>query len=150
VFTEKSKLLADAPDALNSPDQPWEVTIEQDSIVARWRWMDAAFFAPGQVSSAIKDFTFIVKLKDNGTWKELDQTSSKEMSASTSGAKMSASKFVGKTSQKSIEISFGKNRQTGETGLISVKFDTAMVKRPIREYLTANGWKKASLFGFLK
>lgn len=91
LITEKNKVLVDALQMLNKPDQPWEVTA-------------------------------------NGTMK------------------FSKSKFVGKTWQKSTQIGIGKNKQSGETGVIGFKFDTTMVKRPIRGYLLACGWKKAGLF----
>lgn len=145
-MTDKSTVLANAQAELNKPDQPWEVTVEEDSIVARWKWMDATFFSPGKVSSETRNYSFIVTLRENGKWKEMDRTSSKSAFVSGTGAKFSASGFVGKTSQKSIEISFGKNKQTEESGIIGFIFDTSLVKKPIRDYLKACGWKKAGLF----
>ena len=57
-------MLITAPGALNKPEQPWEVTVEGDSSVARWKWMDATFFGPGQVTDEAKSYTFIVTLDD--------------------------------------------------------------------------------------
>ena len=62
MFTEKQSMLYHAPALLNRPDIPWVVTVEGDSIVARWKWMDAAFFAPNEVNNEIREFTFIVTL----------------------------------------------------------------------------------------
>ena len=151
MFTEKQKVLEEAPGALNKPDQPWEVTVEGDTIVGRWKWMDAAFFAPGQATNEVKEFCFTVKLDDKGKYKEIDKTSEKSSGVSLSGGKISiggsSSTFIGKTTQKSIQFGIGKNNQTGEAGLIGFKFDTTAVKKPIRDYLAACGWKKAGLFG---
>lgn len=147
MFIDKYKVLADASLALNKPDQPWEASIEEDRIVARWKWMDAAFFSPTSVSAQTKSYQFIITLKDNGKYKELDKTASSSASASAGGIKLEASGFVGKTTQKSFEFGVGKNRQTGESGAIGFHLDTAMVKRSIRNYLTACGWKKSGLFG---
>ena len=150
MYTEKEKVLAEAPAALNKPDQPWEVTVEGDTIVARWKWMDATFFSPSQVTNKTKAYTFTVTLKDNGKWKELDKTQSTSSGAGMRSGRTgfgSTSTFIGKTSQKSISFGIGKNNQTGETGVIGFKFDTTKVKQPIREYLTKYGWKKAGLFG---
>jgi len=151
VFTEMKKVLAEAPEALNKPDQPWEVTVEGDAIVARWKWMDAAFFAPNEVNDQTKRFMFTVTLNDKGRWKELDKTENKSTGVKMSGGKLSigssSNTFIGKTNQKSIQFGAGKNNQTGETGLMGFKFDTTAVKKPIRDYLTACGWKKAGLFG---
>lgn len=146
MYTEKEKVLADAPAMLNKPDQPWEVAVENDCIVARWKWMDATFFSPGKVSSEAKNYVFTVTLKDNGKWKELDKVASTSGSLSAGGAKISASGFVGKSSQKSIEIGFGKNKQSEDSGIIGFRLDTSIVKKPIRDYLKACGWKKAGLF----
>lgn len=145
-MVDKNTVLANIQAELNKPDQPWEVAVEDDKIVARWKWMDATFFAPGKISSETRNYSFTVTLKDNGKWKELDRTTSQSKSASATGAKFQASGFVGKTSQKSFEFGFGKNKDTGESGVIDFKFDTSMVKKPIREYLKACGWKKSGLF----
>lgn len=150
-MVDKQKVLYDAQFVLNRPEQPWAVTVEGDSIVARWKWMDAMFFAPHEVNDETRQFTFTVTLKDNGKWKELDVTENKSAGMSMSGGKIgfggSSKKFVGDTSQKSIQFGLGKNNQTGQAGVIGFKFDTTAVKQPIRDYLKACGWKKAGLFG---
>jgi len=151
MFTEKKKVLAEAPGALNKPDQPWEVTVEGDSIIARWKWMDATFFSPNEVNDQTKQFTFTVTLNEKGKWKELDKTESKSTGVKMSGGKLSfgssSNSFSGKTNQKSIQFGVGKNNQTGQVGIVGAKFNTTSVKQPIRDYLTACGWKKAGLFG---
>ena len=151
VMSEKQTVLANAPGALNRPDRPWEVTIEGDSIVARWKWMDATFFAPHEICDETKQFTFVVSLTDKRTWKELDRTENKTSGVKMSGGKLSfgssSSSFQGKTNQKSFSFGAGKNNQTGESGFIGFKFNTTDVKQPVRDYLTACGWKPAGLFG---
>jgi len=146
-MTQKQQTLYNAPGALNKPGQPWEVTVEGDAIIARWRWMDATFFAPHEVSDETRAFTFTVTLSDNGKWKEFDVTENKSSGIKMSGGKLSfgssSSSFKGKTNQKSFSFGMGKNNQTGEVGLVGFKFDTTAVKQPIRDYLTSLGWKKA-------
>ena len=139
-------VLANAPGALNHPGRPWAVTVEGASIVARWRWMDATFFAPHEVTDETRRFTFTVTLSENGKWKELDVTEKKSSGIKISGGSIgfgsSSSTFKGKTNQKSFSLGVGKNNQTGQTGLIGFKFDTTSVKQPIRDYLTSQGWRK--------
>jgi hypothetical protein len=148
---DKQSVLSQAPGALNRPDQPWEATVEGDSIIARWKWMDATFFSPTSVSQQTREFTFTVTLNDKGKWKELDTTQKNSGGVKMSGGKLSfgssSSSFMGNTSQKSFTLGVGKNNQTGEAGLVGFSFDTNTVKQPIRAYLTACGWKKAGLFG---
>ncbi|MDL2218279.1 hypothetical protein LJC27_06435 [Christensenellaceae bacterium OttesenSCG-928-M15] len=135
MFTDKSKVLADAPTALNKPEQPWEVKIEGDSIIANWKWQDAAFAA----TRATKDFTFTLTLNDKGKWKE------RELLGETS--RQGRSMTLGKTSQKSIEFSIGKKKDGEKVGINEISsMDTGTIKRAIRDYLTSCGWKKAGLF----
>jgi len=148
---ERKKVLEDAPSALNNENQPWEVTIEDNSIVARWKWMDADFFAPNEINNETKEFTFTVTLDDKGKWKEIDKIEEKQhgikMGGGGVGFGISSSSFKGKSSQKSFKFGLGKDKKTGEVGLVGFKFDTALVKQPIRDYLTSCGWKKAGLLG---
>ena len=151
AMSEKQTVLANAPGALNRPDRPWEVTVEGDSIVARWKWMDATFFAPHEISDETRQFTFVVSLTDKRTWKEIDKTESKTSGVKMSGGKLSfgssSSSFSGKSNQKSFSLGLGKDNQTGEAGIIKFKFNTTDVKKPVRDYLTACGWKQAGLLG---
>ena len=150
-LTQKQQTLYNAPQALNRPDQPWQVTAEGDALVARWKWMDATFFAPHEVTDATRDYTFTVTLSDKGTWRESDKSEEKSAGVKMSGGKLSfgssSSSFSGKQSKKSFEFGLGQNNQTGQAGFVGFKFDTAAVKQPIRDYLTACGWKKAGLLG---
>ena len=151
MLIEKQKVLLDAPAALNKPDQPWQVTIEGDTIIARWKWMDATFFSPNEVNDKTKEYSFSVTLNEKGKWKEIDKEENKSKSVGMSGGKLSfgssKNSFMGNTNKKSFQFGAGANKQTGEVGLIGFKFDTSTVKLPIRAYLESCGWKKAGLFG---
>ncbi len=151
MFVDKQRVLYDAPAALNRPDQPWVVTVEGENIVARWKWMDAVFFAPNEITDATKAYSFVVTLKDNGKWKEQDITMQTSKSVGFEGGtlKIGGAKqaFSGHSTQKSFEVGLGKNKQDGNVGLLAFKFDTQYVKEPIRAYLTNCGWKKGGLFG---
>lgn len=151
MATDKQSMLYHAPAMLNNPELPWEVTVQGDSIVAHWKWMDATFFAPHEISDEVKSYTFTVTLSDKGTWKEFDMSEEKEKKFGFSGGNLSfgTSKdtFKGKQNKKSIEFGLGRNKDTDQVGLIGFKFDTSQVKGYIRAWLEANGWKKAGLFG---
>jgi len=151
MATDKQSMLYHAPTMLNQPDIPWVVTVEGDSIVARWKWMDATFFAPHEINDQVKQYTFSVTLNDDGTWRELDTTEEKSRDIKVGGGKVgfgtSKDMFKGKKSQKSFQFGIGKDNQTDEIGFISFKFDTTQVKQHLRGFMEANGWKKAGLFG---
>ena len=145
----KHLVLAQAPTALNRPDQPWAVTVQGDSIVASWKWMDATWFSPGEVSEETKAYTFTVTLEENGRWRELDTSNKKKFGVGLSGGKLSlggsSSSFKGKTSQKSFSFGVGANNQTGQAGLVSYKFDTELIKKPVRDYLFSCGYRNWSV-----
>ena len=150
MMADMRTVLFNAPGALNRPDQPWEAVVEGNSIIARWKWMDARFFSAHEVNDETRQFTFIVTLSENGKWKELDRTEKKSSGVSMSGGKLgfgsSSSSFKGKTNQKSFQLGVGQNKQNGQAGIVSFKFDTTALKQPVRDYLTACGWKKAGMF----
>ena len=58
----KEEVLNNALIVLNKPDKPWEVTIANDSIVVKWKWMDATFFAPNEITNEVKEYSYIVTL----------------------------------------------------------------------------------------
>jgi len=148
---DRNQVLTEAPSALNKSDQPWEVTIEGNSIVARWKWMDATFFAVGEVDNQVKDYKFTVTLDEKGKYKELDNTEEKKSTVGVKNGKLSfgssSKSFSGNKSQKSFSFGTGKDNQSGDVGFITHKFDTDLVKKPIRAYLEQCGWKKGGLFG---
>ena len=149
--TQKQYTLQVAPAALNRPDRPWEVTVEGDCIVARWKWMDATFFSPHEITNETQNYTFTVVLSDKGTWREEDKSEEKKSGVKASGGTVgfgsSSSTFVGNQSKKSFSFGVGQDNQTGQAGFVGFKFDTNAVKAPIREFLVSCGWKKSGLFG---
>jgi hypothetical protein len=148
---DKQQVLYNAYYQLNRPEQPWQVYIEGDAIVARWKWMDATFFAPHEVNDETRNYSFTVTLDNNGKYKELDQKQEKstgiKMSGGGIGFGTSSSSFKGKTTQKSFQMGVGRNNDTGQIGIVAFKFDTTLPKQQIRGYLESNGWKKAGMFG---
>jgi hypothetical protein len=151
MAAEKAKVLADAPFALNRDDFPWIVTVEGDRIVGRWKWLDARFFSPNSLTDDTREYAFIVILKDNGKYREDERVYEKIGGASFQNGQLAfgggSSAFKGKTSQKSFAMGFGQDKQNGGVGLAGGSLDTKRIKDAIRSYMSANGWKKAGLFG---
>jgi len=151
VTYPKQDVLAHAAEQLNRPDRPWFVTVQGDSIIAQWKWMDAQWFAPGSVTNEVQSFTYTVTLRDDGKYKEMDTSKSSSGGFSMSGGSVgfgsSSSTFKGHQTGKSFTFGTGHDNNTGQTGMIAVSFDTESVKGPVRAYLEACGYKKAGLFG---
>lgn len=142
----KEELLQNAQMELNQPNQAWEVSVEGDSIVAYWKWMDATFFAPTEITDEVKEYRFTVTLLDNGKWSEKDNSKARNINFEKGKISFGTSSFSGHQTEKSFTIGLGKDRLTNETGLIVNKFDTSIVKNAVRNYLTKYGWKKKGLF----
>jgi len=147
----KADVLAHAAEQLNRPDQPWFVTVQGDSIIAQWKWMDAQWFAPGSATNEVQSFSFTATLDDNGKYKEVDRSQAASGGMSMSGGTLSfgtsSSSFKGHQVGKSFQFGVGHDNNTGQTGFIAAQFDTERVKQPVRAYLEACGYKKAGLFG---
>lgn len=142
TYTKKDKVLKDAPFVLNKRDQPWEVIVKGDTIEARWKYKAVS---SSMSRTRIKEhlFVFAVTLNDAGKWwEDLD------IIGTTPNSPSFKESFIGKTYQKSLVFSIDRNKQTGKMKLNKdLEMDTVTIKRAIREYLTACGWKKAKLFG---
>lgn len=139
--------------SLNGDDKKYVITVEGNQIITTIKWMDAVFFAPGSVTDEIKEFKFIAKLNDNGTWLEVDESKSIKKSAGMGGLSMNYSSFKGKEISFNKTIGIGKNREDGSVGVIKTEFNSEEYKKPVSEYLASCGYKKtnkgffASLFG---
>ena len=147
MIITKQSILENIQTDLNQSNQPWEVTIQGDSIVATWKWMDATFFSPNDITNEIKEYKFIVTLLDNYKWSEKDVSVQSDVSVNTNGLSFGKSAFVGHQSTKSFRIGFGKDNTSNEFGIIKAKFDTSEIKQAVRNYLTKCGWKKKGIFG---
>lgn len=146
-MVDKQTILQNIQSDLNQPDRPWEVTIQENSIVATWKWMDATFFSPSNITNKVKEYKFIVTLLDNCKWSEKDISHQDKTQINGGGLSSSKSIFIGSQTQKSFSIGFGKDNNTDKVGIIKNKFDTNEIKKVIRDYLTKCGWKKKGFFG---
>ena len=151
MYTDKQSMLNAAPAALNRPDIPWQVSVQGDSIVAYWKWMDATFFAPHEINQQVQQYCFTVTLNDNGKWTERDTSEQQQSKIGFNNGKLSLggskSTFSGNKTGKSAQFGLGQNNQTGQFGLVGFRYDTTQVKNWVRNWLTQYGWQKAGLFG---
>jgi len=155
---DRKKVLEDAPGALNKVDQLWEVTIEDNSIVARWKVKDTTLSEPTGMGNARKNYKFTVTLDEKGEWEERDTIDENKlfgMTAEQPGLQQGtfslnlfgASSYSfdtrkGKSFQKSSFLTLGRDHKTGKIGMIKTEFDTKILKQSVRDYLTRCGWVK--------
>ena len=139
--------------SLNGEDKKYVISVEDNKIITTVKWMDALIFFPDAITDEVKQFKFIAKLNDNGTWIEIDESKAVNKSAGTSGFSMNYSSFKGKEISFNKTIAIGKNREDGSVGVVKIGFNSEEYKKPVSEYLASCGYKKtnrgffASLFG---
>ena len=135
---------------LNNGNYPFSVNVEGDTIIAKWKWMDTTYFGVGVVTESIKNFTYTVVLNNDNTYSERDNSeeNTKKVDLAQQSFGMQKDLFVGKTTNKEIQFGFGTNNNTGETGVVVNKFDTKIIKEPIRTILENNGLRNAGILNF--
>lgn len=127
--------------ALNGDDKRYIITVENNKIITRVKWMDATLFSPRSISREMKAFEYIVKVNDNGTYTEITKTLSSGTSLSSGGISLSKGGLYGGNTY-SKTIAFGKNNQTGELGMVNISFNSKEYKHPVKELMKSSGFKK--------
>lgn len=144
----KETLLAQIS-SLNNDEQPFEYLVDGDNITGHWKWMDTRWFSPNTITDEQKEYFFTVTLHNDGTWSEKERNNHNNIKISPNGGlKISSqtSQFRGMSSQKSFNIGLGQNKDTGQIGIINNNFDSSLIKKPLRDLLSSQGWKKRGFF----
>ena len=127
-----------------------------NSIIAKWDIVSAKSLYPTEYKSVDKKFQVTVDLDEKkGTWKPKEKSSDSGSSISSDGTigfGKSVGGFSGKSSNKGVSFEFGGvNKKKGEDATLAplvYSWDTAKIKKPLFDFLEANGWKrKKGLFG---
>ena len=150
MTTPLAELLAKVP-SLNDPKEPFTYVVSGNSIVAKWDIVRAKSLYPTEFKTIDKKFQVTVEFDEKkGTWKSKDKAKSTGSSIGTGGISFGSSSFSGKTAGKEKSFEFGGINTTkdGVSPVLAYSFDTARIKKPLFDFLEANGWtKKKGLFG---
>lgn len=148
--TPLKELLAKVP-SLNDAGEPFTYTVKGNTIIAKWDIVRAKSLYPKEFKTIDKKFQVTVEFDEKkGTWKSKDKAKSTESSIGTGGISFGSSSFSGKTAGKEKSFEFGGINKTkdGLSPVVAYSFDTARIKKPLFDFLEANGWtKKKGLFG---
>lgn len=137
-------ILVEAVNYFEHGNYPFSVSLEKpDTLVARWKWMDARFYGMNSITDEVKNYEFRVRVDAKGKYHEHDNSNSSNVHMEKGKVTFGSNSFSGMQTQKNITIGFGKNRDTNESGKLDFEFDTSLVKKPIRDFLNSNGLKKA-------
>lgn len=126
--------------ALNGDGKKYVITVEDNKIITRVKWMDAVLFSPTSISNEMRDFEYTVALNDDGTYYEVEKYVDSSGSAHGGGLGYSKRVFYGKRASRTIGL--GVNKQTGEAGIVDVSFNSAEYIRPVKELMQNSGYKK--------
>jgi hypothetical protein len=153
MTTSLGDLLAAVP-ALNSADNAFTYEVKGDTIVGTWNIVSAAFIGMDGAGGIDKKYTLTVSLNDKKKQYDFDEKKrDSEVSATVDDGKLklgaSTSAFKGKSSSKEFSFSFGNANVTkdGVSPVLAYSFETKLIKKPLFDFLQANGWERKK--GFL-
>jgi len=154
MTTPLKDLLALVP-TLNDPSQPFSYSVKGDTIIGSWNIVSAKTLYPTEFASIDKKFEVRIDLDEKkGTWKPKEKSSESNTSFGAGGISIggSTSSFSGKSMSKGGSFEFGGvSKKKGEDATLAplvYSWDTAKIKKPLFDFLEANGWKrKKGLFG---
>ena len=117
----KNELLAD----ISSIDDKYAATINDDWIDVTWNWKNTKYFNGQGISKEQSIFMKLYRIKNNGTYDELDCEMSYEayLELLQMRGGMHYHCFVGRTAHKIIEIVIGKDKNAPEKGVGVQKFE---------------------------
>ena len=155
MTTPLAELLAAVP-AINDPSEPFTFTVEGNTIVGTWDIVHAQFvqfdFSAGTVD---KDYRIVVSFnEDKDTYEFTETKNDADSSVKFNDGKISfgskKSVFIGKSTSKSFSFEAGGIYNKAKEGMkpyLTYEFETARIKKPLFDFLEANGWKRKK--GFL-
>ncbi len=139
-------------DHFNSQDLPYKMEIVTEGVngdqyvVARWKWMDAAYFTGVSVTKEIQEFAVYYKLEPDGKYRYFDSADNliarAGMADGRRGASVAAEAFYGKRIEYKKTVVLGKNNLNGKEGLVGFVLKSGSIHKPVKEWLEKNGYKK--------
>lgn len=139
--TPREELLNRCVNDLTDPNYPVLITTEGNWIVASIDWKNTTRFTFTSITNEQRSFEYRVFLNDNYTYTEQMNSISNELGVKPGNITFETSAFSGIELRDYGSIEFGINNNTGETGLITTKFDTEEIRDRIRTYVEKHGYK---------
>ena len=128
--------------ALNGDDKKYEITVEDNRIITRVKWMDAVLFSPTSITDKEREFTFIIKINDDGTYIEEEKHVSTQKSAGLGGLRFNKRTTVGPSARVHRSIAIGIDKETKKLDVLDHSFNSEEYKAPVRALMKRSGYKK--------
>lgn len=154
MTTPLPELLAKVP-ALNTPGEPFIYAVVGNTITGSWDIVNAQYLEWAKAGTVDQDYVIVVDFNEGkGTFDFEETKHEAESAVGVDDGKISfgtkKSVFVGKSTQKSFSFEAGGIYNKAKEGIkpyLSYEFETARIKKPLFDFLEANGWKRKK--GFL-
>lgn len=126
---------------LNNEKEPWIITVENDSIVAKINWKDTTNLSFTGITKDMENFEYRLTLNDDHTYSETMITSSGTTTFGPTTYSADRSFFIGTSLRHFESFEIGIDNKTGEKGVIKTKFSTDEIRDKIRYYVEERGFK---------
>lgn len=137
---ERQEMLYRFARILSSNEYPFTARVQGDTLVIGWRWKDAEIFQMGAATREVKEYRYVVTLKDDYTFSGYDTDSHTIAKAGVTGhVVFQSSSFVGHEFSFCKEMGIGKNNGKNDAGINKWSFSTKMVHDTIRKLFEKQG-----------
>lgn len=126
----------------------WLCTIEEDILIIQLNWQNSTFFNGRGLSHFDRTYRHIIKVFPDGKFMTTDLNVTDETAVGVGIINISQQVFSGKSWNYHYEKEFGRDNNTGEVGILTYKFNTSDIQKPVKEYFKSIGLQyKAISFG---
>ena len=109
-------------------------TVEQDAFVAQLNWQNVTYFNGQGLTRQARAYRCVVKIYPNRTFFMIDVNTNNIDSIGLGGIKLSRSAFAGRSWNYNYEMVLGKDNVTGETGVLTYRFKSSEIQKPVKNY----------------
>lgn len=136
-----NELLNSAVNDLKVNDEPWDIFIENNSIIAKINWKNTTNFSFTGITKEMENFEYRINLFDNYKYTEFFKTNSTNANLNPTSVSATHSSFYGIVLRDYDSIEFGINHNTKEKGIITTHFSTDEIRNKMRTYVEERGYR---------
>lgn len=116
-------------------------TVEQNVFVAQLNWQDVTYFNGRGLTKEARTYRCVVKVFPNRTFYMIDVNTDNVDKIGLGGVKISRGAFAGRSWSYHFEVVLGQDNKTGETGLLTYRFKSSEIQKPVKNYFKSLGLK---------
>ena len=117
-------------------------TVEQDCFIVQLNWQNATYFNGRGLTRSARTYRCVVKIFKNGNFYMTDVYVDDIDKIGLGGIKISREAFAGASWSYHYEKVLGVDNNTHEKGILTYKFCTSEIQKPVKTYFKELGLKK--------